>query len=93
MLFATFLGCIESIATLNDDATAGNIQKMNSHLSVGQVKRALKQLETEGYVRNVLMPYGRTGKRVYRLTNLCMTNVYITNNKIDAMVSTEIEAA
>jgi len=93
MLFATFLGCIESIARLCDNATAGNIQKMNSHLSIGQVKRALSQLEIEGYVSHVLVPYGRTGKRVYRLTNQCMTNVFITSKAIDDMVSSETEAA
>jgi len=93
MLFATFLGCIESIAHLIDEATAGNIQKMNSHLTIGQVKRALAQLEKEGYVTNVVMPHGRTGKRVYRLTSTCMTNIFITNKKIDAMCETEEKAA
>lgn len=77
MLFASFLGCIESIARLRSNATAGNIQKMNSHLTVGQVKRCLSQLEKEGYVIHELQPYGRTGRNVYYLSNVCVTNIVI----------------
>lgn len=83
MLFATFLGCIESIARLNDDATIGAIQKMNSYLTRGQVERALKQLEREGYVLWKMEPYGRTGKKVWYLSNTCVTNIFITNKAID----------
>lgn len=93
MLFATFLGCIESIATLVDDATSGNIQKMNPHLTHRQIKTALKNLEGEGYVTRVLVPHGRTGKYVFRLTNTCMTNIYITNKKIDALTEMEVGVA
>ena len=46
MSFANFLGVIESVARLNEDATIGNVQKMNSHMTRGQVERCMKQLET-----------------------------------------------
>jgi len=84
MLFASFLGCLESIARLNDTATAGNIQKMNPHLTIGQVKRCLSQLETEGYAHHKIERHGRTGKKVYYLSNRCSTNVLILNSAIDA---------
>lgn len=80
MMFASFLGTIEAVARLGENATVGNVQKMNMHLSVGQVGRLLKQLETEGYMHHKLEPYGRTGKKVYYLSNLCVTNVCITAN-------------
>jgi len=79
MLFASFLGMLEAIVKLNDAATAGNIQKMNMHLTIGQVKRLLCQLESEGYVHHKLEAYGRTGKRVYYLSGVCATNVNILN--------------
>lgn len=80
MLFASFLGCIEAVVRLNDNATAGNVQKMNLHLTIGQVKRALTQLEKEGYMHHKIERYGRTGKKVYYLSNLCVTNVCIVAN-------------
>lgn len=83
MLFATFLGCIHAIVELGRFATVGGIQKMNPHLSVGQVKRALKQLEREGYAIGETEPYGRTGRTVYRISNLCDTNLALINTCID----------
>lgn len=83
MLFASFLGVIESVARLNEDATIGNVQKMNSHLTRGQVERCLKQLETEGYMHHKIEPYGRTGKKVWYLSGLCSTNMFIVNKAID----------
>jgi len=84
MLFASFLGVIESVARLNDDATIGNVQKMNSHLTRGQVERCLKQLETEGYMHHKIERYGRTGKKVFYLSSLCVTNICITAGAADA---------
>jgi len=80
MLFATFLGCIEAIARLGEGATTGCIRKMNSHLSHGQVLRALRQLEGEGYVSSRMEPHGRTGKVVWYLSNRCVTNIQITSD-------------
>lgn len=82
MKFATFLGCIESVARLNENATVGNIQKMNLHLTVGQVGRALKQLMEEGYMHSRREPHGRTGKTVYYLSGRCSTNMLIVDKAI-----------
>jgi len=83
MLFASFLGCIEAVARLGENATAGNVQKMNLHLSVGQVKRCLSQLEAEGYMHHKIEHHGRTGKKVYYLSNLCSTNILCVDNAIN----------
>lgn len=83
MLFASFLGCIEAVARLNDNATIGNVQKMNLHLTVGQVKRCLSQLETEGYMHHKMEPYGRTGRKVYYLSNVCVTNIVLVASAAD----------
>lgn len=83
MLFASFLGCIESVARLGDNATAGNVQKMNSHLTIGQVKRLLRQLGEEGYVESEYVAYGRTGKYVYRLSQRCDVNMNIVTGAIN----------
>lgn len=79
MLFSSYIGCIEAVARLGENATVGNIQKMNMHLTVGQVKRVMKYLASEKYVFSETRPYGRTGKNVYYLSNLCVTNLYITS--------------
>lgn len=83
MLFSSFIGCIESIARLGDNATVGQVQKMNSHLTVGQVKRCIDQLSREGYVVGELVKHGRTGKRVFHLSDLCVTNVFYLGKAID----------
>lgn len=77
MLFASFLGCIESVTRLGEGATIGAVQKMNTHLTAGQVKRCLTQLEKEGYMHHKIVPYGKTGKAVYYLSNRCVTNLDI----------------
>jgi len=83
MLFASFLGVMEAVARLNDNATIGNVQKANSHLSRGQVERCLKQLETEGYMHHKIEPYGRTGRKIWYLSSLCVTNMFIVAKSVD----------
>jgi len=81
-MFANFLGVIEAIARLEANATVGNIQKMNLHLTRGQVERALKNLMTEEYVTFEMMPYGKTGKKVWACSNRCVTNMCIVANAV-----------
>lgn len=83
MLFASFLGVIEAVARLNEDATIGNVQKMNPHLTRGQVARCMDQLETEGYMHHKTERHGRTGKKVYYLSNTCSTNMCIVDKAIN----------
>jgi DNA-binding PadR family transcriptional regulator len=84
-MFANFLGCLESACSLKGDATIGNIQKMNPHMTRGQVERALNNLASEGYVFFETVAYGRTGKKVWHATengiiNLCaVTRAYAEN--------------
>ena len=82
-MFSEFLGIIEAVARLNDNATKGAIQRMNSHMTVGQVERRIKSLVADGYLHSKVEPHGRTGKIVYYLSNVCSTNMHITNNAID----------
>lgn len=83
MLFASFLGAIEAVVALGDNATVGNVQKMNLHLTRGQVQRVLNQLVGEGYLNVDNVPYGATGKKVYSLSQVCMTNVTILAWKME----------
>lgn len=82
-MFSTYLGIIESIASLKGDATITAIQSMNIHLSRHQVMRALKVLEGEGYVSFDMVKHAGSGKKVYYLLNRCVTNIFITNKKIE----------
>lgn len=82
-MFSEFLGIIEAVARLNDNATKGAIQRMNSHMTVGQVERRIKSLVGDGYLHSKVEPHGRTGKIVYYLSNVCSTNMHITNKAID----------
>lgn len=75
MNFADFLGCIQSVAVLGDNATSGNVRKMNPHMSQSQVKRMLTKLEGEGYVVSEKVDYCRTGKIVYHLSDKSIVNM------------------
>lgn len=76
-MFALALGVIESVARLRENATVGNIQKMNSHKTRGQIERMLVSLQEEGYVTYHVEKYGRTGRKVWSLTDRCYTNMHI----------------
>jgi len=81
-MFANSLGVIEAIARLGAKATIGNINKMNLHMTRGQVDRALKNLMTEGYVLFETVPYGRTGMKIWKNSDNCWTNMCIVANAI-----------
>ena len=82
MLFASYLGCLQAIARLKYEATVGQVQKMNPHLTVGQVKRILVSLDAEGYVWCEKVAYGGTGKNVYHLSGKCLSNVFSVNDSM-----------
>lgn len=83
IMFSEFLGIIQAIARLNENATKGSIQRMNSHMTVGQVERRIKSLIADGYLHSKIEPHGRTGKIVYYLSSRCETDMFIVNNSID----------
>lgn len=82
-MFSEYLGILEAIARLNDGATKGAIQKMNSHMTVGQVQRRLTALLEDGYVHFKLESHGRTGKIVYYLSGRCSTKMHCVNEAIN----------
>lgn len=82
-MFSSYLGIIESIASLGNNATITAIHQMNTHLSRHQVARVLKSLEGEKYVSFDMVKHGGSGKKVYYLLNVCVTNIFITNKRID----------
>lgn len=82
-MFSFYLGVLEAMSRLGENATVGNIQKMNLHLTRGQVQRVLNSLEGEMYIAYRVEKHGRTGKKVYYALNLCVTNVFITSKALD----------
>lgn len=85
-MFASYLGVLEAVAYLGDSATIGNVQKMNLHMTRGQVQRIIKSLMGEGYLTETELPYGRTGKKVYHPTERCRQNVSIVAKRVDVCV-------
>lgn len=74
-MFANCLGVLEAAAKLCEGATAGAIQKMNPHMTNGQVRRVLEMLEGEGYIARSFVPYGRTGKYIWWPTERGIINI------------------
>lgn len=60
--------CIEVVSRTLDGVTIGEIQKAVPWMTRGQVERIMKMLEAEEYVWAAMVAYGRTGKRLYRMT-------------------------
>lgn len=93
-MFADMLGILEAVSRLRENATKGMVQKMNIHLTVGQVGRLLTNLEKEGYLQSEMVAWGGTGKRIYAPTDRCHTNMLIVSSAIDAaMVPAEMAVA
>lgn len=81
-MFANSLGILEAMARLGKKATIGNINKMNLHMTRGQVDRCLKNLMVEGYAEFEEVPYGRTGMKIWKTSDRCWTNMCIVANAI-----------
>jgi len=67
-MFLNAVTCIEVVSRTLDGVTVGQIQKAVPWLTRGQVERTMRMLEGEGYVWAAMVKYGRTGKRIYRVT-------------------------
>jgi DNA-binding IclR family transcriptional regulator len=48
--------------------TVGEIAKAIAFMTKGQVQRVLDELVAEGYAYSENKPHGRTGKKVYKMT-------------------------
>lgn len=66
--FYDTLVILDILAGFPDGQTVGQCRKVVPGLSVGQVGRMLAVLMQCGFVFETLEPYGRTGKKVYRMT-------------------------
>lgn len=66
--FVVTLDVIRTISQRGDGMTVGEVQGMMFAFTYGQTKRCLDGLVLDGllWVENV--PYGRTGKNLYRVT-------------------------
>lgn len=58
---------LEWLAAKATGMTVGELQRACKEYSKGQLERVLKELEKANFVTAETVPYGRTGKRVYRL--------------------------
>ena len=81
-MFANFLGVLEAVLMCGGKATAGEVQRYNPHMTIGQVKRAMNSLVAEGYLDAEKVKYGRTGKWVFVLSNRAKTNLCIVARRI-----------
>lgn len=63
-----YLFILESVSGLKHGGTVGQIAKPYSSLSRGQVQRILDSMEKSGIIYMTVEQYGRTGKKVYRIT-------------------------
>jgi len=67
-MFVNAMSCIEVVSRTLAGTTIGQIQKAAPWMTRGQVERIMKGMENDGYVWSEVIAYGRTGKRVYRMT-------------------------
>lgn len=59
---------MHALSSAHDGMTIGEIEKSASWMSRGQVERVLSGLSEIGFTYHEVKPHGRTGKRVFRLT-------------------------
>lgn len=62
------------LAGIQNGATIGQIEKGISWMSRGQVINVLNILEEMSFAYHELVPHGRTGKKIYRLTEHAAIN-------------------
>jgi len=63
-----YLLILDSVSGLKNGGTVGQIQKPFPSLSRGQVQRVLDSMVNTGIIFMTVETYGRTGKKVYRIT-------------------------
>ena len=59
---------LSHLSTLQNGATIGQIEKAIAWMSRGQVENSLKILSEMGFTYHEEQPHGRTGKRVFHMT-------------------------
>jgi len=67
-MFGRYLRVLYWLAKNPAGLTAGELSKRASGMSKGQVERLLDDLQNERHVIAEMQPHGRTGKRVFALS-------------------------
>lgn len=67
-MFDRYIAVLQSTSRTLRGLTVGEIMKETPYLTRGQVERALKEMCEYGYVWCEIVAYGRTGKRLWRVT-------------------------
>lgn len=62
---------MENMAERPQGMTVGEMCKIMAWVTKGQMTRILGTLSDIGFVMNEKVPHGRTGKYVYRVTEMC----------------------
>lgn len=56
------------LSRIQNGATVGEIEKAHNWMTRGQVENTLKILSSMSFTYHEVVPHGRTGKRVFHLT-------------------------
>lgn len=64
-----------SLSRVQNGMTIGEIQKQNNWMTRSQVIAILNLLEAISFAYHQVMPHGRTGKKVYRMTEHAAINL------------------
>lgn len=65
---------LHHLSSVQNGATIGQVQKACSWMSRGQVENALKHLSEMSFAYHEEKPHGRTGKRVFFMTEHAAIN-------------------
>lgn len=65
---------LHHLSSVQNGATVGQIEKALNWMSRGQVENALKHLTEMTFTYHEIVPHGRTGKRVFYMTEHAAIN-------------------
>jgi len=71
-MFQEYLRVMYHLAKNPEGLTAGELSKLIGTKSKGQVSRLLNDMKCGRYVAEETKPHGRTGKRVFSMTELAV---------------------
>jgi len=84
-MFDRYIAVLQSTSRTLKGLTIGEIMKETPYMTRGQVERALKEMQEYGYVWHEVLPYGRTGKKIWRVTETAaITMAGIARNYTDS---------
>lgn len=68
---------LHALSSARDGLTIGQIEKVNTWMSRGQVERILESLCDIGFTYHEVIAHGRTGKRVFHITGTAVSSCSI----------------